>query len=93
MISQRFELYVAGTSPRTRAAVRALTELCEAYLAGSYEVTVIDVLERPDRAEAARILATPTVVRIEPAPEVRLFGDLSLTDRVAAELGLTGDAP
>ena len=88
MASYRFELYVAGDAPRSRTAVRALRDLCEERLQGRYELDVIDVLARPDRAEHARILATPTLLRLSPAPRVRIVGDLSLTANVLAGLGL-----
>lgn len=85
-----FELYVAGDVPRSRSAVRALTSLCEEHLSGRYELTVIDVVAHPERAESARILATPTLLRLSPAPRVRIIGDLSLTANVLAGLGLDG---
>ncbi len=87
----QFELYVAGDLPRSRMAVRALTELCEERLRGRYELAVIDVLVHPERAEHARILATPTLLRLRPAPRVRIVGDLSLRANVLAGLGLNGE--
>jgi circadian clock protein KaiB len=49
---------------------------------------VVDVLQDPERAEAARILTTPTVVREAPAPARRVTGDLSDLRTVVAALGL-----
>ncbi|MDZ7706875.1 MAG: circadian clock KaiB family protein [Trueperaceae bacterium] len=91
MPSFHFELYVAGDAPRSRTAVRSLTELCEERLSGRYELDVIDVLAHPERAEQAKILATPTLLRLRPAPRVRIVGDLSLTANVVAGLGLDGE--
>lgn len=87
-----FELYVAGDAPRSRAAVRTLTELCERRLRGRYALKVIDVLEDPASAERAKILATPTLLKLRPSPNVRFIGDLSLTANVLAGLGLDDDA-
>ena len=61
-----FTLYVAGDSPRSRAAEANLRRLCDDRLAGRYAVTVVDVTEAAERAEQARILTTPTVVNREP---------------------------
>ncbi len=83
-----FKLYVAGQTERTEAAVRDLHRLCESQLHGRYELEVIDVVERPDLAEAEGILIAPTVVRCEPPPPRWAFGDLSNRDRTAAALGL-----
>jgi len=68
--------------------VRSLTNLCEERLSGRYELDVIDVLAHPERAESARILATPTLLKLSPAPRVRIVGDLSLRANVLAGLGL-----
>jgi circadian clock protein KaiB len=39
-------------------------------------------------ADAARILVTPTVIRTEPTPVLRVIGDLSATAELARALGL-----
>jgi circadian clock protein KaiB len=49
---------------------------------------IFDVLEQPEQAEAASILATPAVVRRHPLPELRLVGDLSDEQAVLAALHL-----
>jgi hypothetical protein len=46
------------------------------------------VLAALAEADAARILVTPTIVRTEPLPIVRVIGDLSATIKVAQALGL-----
>jgi circadian clock protein KaiB len=81
-------LYVAGQTERSEAALANLRLLCEAHLAGRYELEVVDATERPDQAEQDRILATPTVLRLAPAPQRRVIGDLSDHGRTAAALGL-----
>jgi len=83
-----FRLYVAGRTERSDAAVVNLRLLCEDYLAGRYEIEVIDIVDRPDLAEQTRILATPTVIRFAPPPQRRLIGDLSDHARAATALGL-----
>jgi circadian clock protein KaiB len=85
-----FQLYVAEQTERSQVALINLRYLCESHLRGRYELEVIDVVDRPDRAEHARILATPTVIRIAPFPTRRVIGDLSDHARAAAALGLPG---
>lgn len=86
-----FELYVAGDDIRSRTAVETLTAMCDERLAGRYGLEIIDVLLDPERAESAKILATPTLVRREPSPNVRVIGDLTLTRTVLARLGVPVD--
>lgn len=91
-----FTLYVAGDSPRSRTAEANLRRLCDARLAGRYRVTVVDVTRAAERAEEARILTTPTLVREAPAPARRVTGDLGDEERLWVLLGLdalTGDGP
>jgi circadian clock protein KaiB len=50
---------------------------------------VIDILDRPQRAEEEKILATPTVVKEKPAPARRIIGDLSDYEKVMLGLDLS----
>ena len=78
--------FVAGKTPRASAAVANLRRICDEDLGGKYELEVIDVLEQPDATEAARVLATPTLIKMLPPPLRRIIGDLS--DREKVLLGL-----
>jgi circadian clock protein KaiB len=82
------QLYVAGQSPKSLRAVTNLTSLCEGRLRKPYEIEVIDLVQHPMLARSEDILATPTLVRRQPAPVRRLIGDLSDTERVVVKLGL-----
>jgi circadian clock protein KaiB len=84
----RFTLYVAGDTPRSRQAIANLRRICASEMEWTGEFTVVDVTERPEQADAARILTTPTVVREAPAPVRRVTGDLSDVRRVVTALGL-----
>lgn len=68
-------LYVCGDTPRSQRAIHRLREM----LADRQDcrVEVIDVIQRPEAAEAARILATPALVKELPLPVRRLVGDLT----------------
>jgi circadian clock protein KaiB len=52
------------------------------------EVEVVDLLEHPDRAGAERIMATPTLIRLEPGPTRRIVGDLRDADSLMVVLEL-----
>lgn len=84
----RFDLFVAGDSPRGQTARANLERLCRAALGDSFEIEIIDVLERPELAEGDSVVATPTLIRREPAPVRRLVGDLSDDEKVISALDL-----
>jgi len=81
-------LYVAGLNPRSERAINNLRQLEGDYLAGRAVVSIVDVLQRPERAESARIIATPTLVREQPRPERRIIGDLSDKETVLKALNI-----
>lgn len=82
------KLYVTGASPRSQRAIANLRRLCEEELPKEYALEVIDVLEHPQLAEEAHILATPTVIKELPHPARRIIGDLSDTAKVLLGLDL-----
>jgi len=82
------KLYVTGHTPRARAAIENLRQICDEELGGQYKMVVIDVLERPQLAEDEKILATPTVIKELPPPIRRIIGDLSDRERVLLGLDL-----
>ena len=92
MVTLVFELFVTG---RTRQSQRAIQNL-RAYFAEvpevEYELTIIDVIEQPDRAEERHILATPTLIRLVPPPPLRIIGDLSDREIVRQTIGLLSSA-
>jgi circadian clock protein KaiB len=81
-------LYVAGGSPPSVRARRALEGLREHFGGADWVVEVIDVFERPDLAEAHRIIATPVLVRLAPVPGLSVIGDLGDWRAVAEVLDL-----
>jgi len=83
-------LYIAGDSPKSRAALANLEKMCERHLAGRYKIEVIDLVRSPELAKAHQILAIPTLVRAVPEPIKRVIGDLS--DESKALLNLDLDA-
>lgn len=75
-------LYVAGTTPKSAAAISNLRKFCEENLAGRYTIEVIDLLENPKLARTDQIVAIPTLVRKIPTPMRKIIGDLSDRQRV-----------
>ena len=81
-------LYVAGQTPKSIAAFANLKKICEEYLAGQYEIEIIDLLKHPQMASGDQILAIPTLVRKLPTPIKKIIGDLSNTERVLVGLDM-----
>ena len=86
------ELFVLGHSSKAQEAERNVRRVCDAKLAGRYELRITDVLEDADAAEAANIVATPALVRRAPLPVCMVVGDLSVRDALLYGLGLEGDS-
>jgi circadian clock protein KaiB len=85
----QLRLYVAGQTPKSVTAFTNLKRLCEDYLAGEFEIEVIDLIENPRLARDDQIVAIPTLVRKLPEPIRTIVGDLSDTEKVLLYLGLT----
>lgn len=79
--------YVSGHEPSRRAQDRLL-DLLESSGGLDYELEMVDLGDQPDRAEAERILACPTIVRSSPGPVRRIVGDLGQTRLVREAIGL-----
>ena len=86
-----FRLYVMGQTSRSRNAEQQLRALCTRQSYGQYEIEVVDVALQPERADAERIVATPTLDRVTPPPRIRVIGDLGSADRLSAVLELPPD--
>jgi circadian clock protein KaiB len=82
-------LFVSGASDLSARAIANATELCETCLTGRYRLAVVDVHEDVVAILDHGVLATPTLVRIQPLPIRRAVGDLSHTDTVLLALGLS----
>lgn len=81
-------LYLTGHTSRSLNAVQAVKKLCEVHLLGRYELEIVDLVQQPERAQAAQIIAAPTLVKELPLPLRRLIGDLTDPDRVLVALNL-----
>ncbi len=81
-------LYVSGSSARSSLAVTNIRSLCDEYLAGRYDLEVIDIYQQPAEAAADHIIATPTLIKTMPPPPKRLVGNLADRDKVIVGLDL-----
>ena len=82
------QLFVAGPSPHTEAALRNIRKICEDYLSGRHSLTVVDLQQNPARALEENILGVPCLVKKRPGLVRRLVGDLSNVERVLKVLSL-----
>jgi circadian clock protein KaiB len=86
-------LYVTGVTRRSTRSIETVKTLCEQHLKGRYELEVVDLYQQPERAQAAQIIAAPTLVKELPPPLRRLIGDLSDPGQVLIALNLKPTKP
>ena len=82
------ELYVTDASALSQRAIANLQRLCAGSATIDWDVRIVDVLEEPDKAREAHVVATPTLLRLLPAPERRITGDLSDREQMLIALDL-----
>ncbi len=79
-------LFIAGLTPRSTLAVERIRSICDRYLAGRYELTVVDLYLQPEAARQSQIVVAPTLVKQLPSPVRMFIGDM--TDEKKILLGL-----
>jgi circadian clock protein KaiB len=84
----KFVLYIVGTAPKSLQAISNLNALCCQYLAKRHHIEIVDVFRNPKRALADAILLTPTLVRTDPHPVLRVVGTLNDLPPLLQILGL-----
>ena len=85
----KLRLFITGSTPRSTRALENMRRICDENLDGRYELEVIDVYQNPEATREYQVIATPTLVKVLPAPLRRIIGDLSDRERVLAGLDLT----
>jgi circadian clock protein KaiB len=81
-------LYVSGASPKSKVAINNIKTICDRYLSGCYDLSVVDIYQYPRLAVEGQVVAAPTLVKSSPPPLRRLIGDLSNTPQILHKLGL-----
>ena len=70
-------LYVAGLSARSTRAVDRIRSICDSYLAGRFQLTVVDLYLHPEKARESQIVVAPTLVKVTPIPTRHFIGDMA----------------
>ena len=87
----QLKVYVVGETDESRKLISNLREILSGELNGNYRLQVINLLENPSLAGEDKIFATPTVVKLLPAPTRKIIGDLSNREKVLVGLDLVGE--
>ncbi|MBA3683493.1 MAG: circadian clock protein KaiB [Bacteroidetes bacterium] len=82
-------LFISGMSVKSINAIENLRDICEGYLPGKFELDIIDISQNPELASANHIIATPTLIKKEPAPQKIILGDLSNIKKVLNALDIS----
>lgn len=82
------KLFIAGDSSRARDAAANLARACAAISGAKAQIETVDILRDPAAADEFRVLTTPTVVRVSPAPRRRVTGDFRDIAQVLLALDL-----
>jgi len=83
-----FRLFVSGQDPKHQRVADGLTKLLRGQCGERCQLDVVDVRRQPEMAEEDNVLATPTLVRVEPLPALRVVGELAACTRILADLGV-----
>ena len=83
-----FRLYVSGSRSRSALAIANVRAICDKYLAGHYDLEVIDIYQQPAATKASQVVAVPTLIKELPFPPQRFVGDMSKTERIVVGLNL-----
>lgn len=81
-------LYVTGQTQKSRRAIENLQIFCKQHLEGNYSIEIIDLMNHPQLAEGAQIIATPTLIKNLPDPIRIMVGHLSDKEELLVGLNL-----
>jgi hypothetical protein len=80
-------LFVAGEEHNSRTAKNNLARICRA-IGDRCEVQLVDVMQDFESALKYNILLTPSLLVVEPPPQVVIVGNLNDPAEVRAALGI-----
>jgi circadian clock protein KaiB len=81
-------LYVSLRSARSSRAIEVGRRLHQRLQPLGGRCDILDVSQNPELADEDRILATPTLVRRQPEPLLRIIGDMDDLERLVDRLDL-----
>ncbi len=79
-------LYVTGMTPKSISAIENVRKLCEQYLAGRYELEIVDIYQQPTAAKDEQLIAAPTLIKKLPLPLRKFIGDMSNKEKIIVGL-------
>ena len=82
------KLYVAGLTPRSQEAIRAVSAICEEQLGGRCNLEVIDIYQNPVLAKGEQIIAAPTLIKKLPLPLRKIIGNMADKEKILVGLDL-----
>jgi circadian clock protein KaiB len=85
-------LYVTGMTHHSMQAIENTRRLCEDHLQGRYELEIVDIYQQPEAAQAAQLVAAPTMIKLLPLPLRRFVGDMSDEEKILVGLDLRFEA-
>jgi circadian clock protein KaiB len=83
-----FRLYVVDEGPSSVRAIANLSAICKKHLPDNHQIEIVDLLQDPRRVLSDSIQATPTLIKLSPAPVGKIIGDLGEEAKVLFALGL-----
>lgn len=69
-------------SVKSVRAIKNLNAMCNTYLAGRFNIEVIDISTNKELAAQYQIIAIPTLIKTVPEPFRTVIGDLSDTRKL-----------
>jgi circadian clock protein KaiB len=85
----KLRLYVAGNAPNSLRAIANIKAACEQHFPMKYALEIVDLVKNPLRAQSDQVVVTPTLIRLQPKPTLRLIGSLSDASQLLFALGST----
>ncbi len=85
-------LFVSGASDASGLAIANVRRICDEYLQGRHQLSVVDLNQEPNLAADHQVLATPTLIKDRPLPTCILVGDMSDHVRILLALDITDAA-
>src|ERR1700694_5181135 len=83
-----FRLYVVNEGPSSARAIANLSAICKNHLPDNHQIEIVDLLQDPRRVLSDGIQATPTLIKLSPAPVQKIIGDLDEEAKVLLAFGL-----
>jgi circadian clock protein KaiB len=86
-------LFVAGDSPDSAIAIANLEALFPKSDSSPVEIEIVDIQREPARAARDRIMVTPTLLKLSPAPACRILGNLKNREALLYLIGIEVTRP